>query len=111
MRTHFFASMAALLGLALSAAGQGGQGAAAAGQADRSDRYTLVRCGTLLAVSGQEPRKEVTVVVKNDKTYTLVPGFTGPDLKVGKKAGAEAREGLASHLEKRKPVFPQDCPL
>ena len=25
--------------------------------------------------------------------------------------GAEAREGLASHLEKRKPVFPQDCPL
>jgi len=26
-------------------------------------------------------------------------------------AGAEAREGLASHLEKRKPVFPQDCPI
>jgi hypothetical protein len=25
--------------------------------------------------------------------------------------GAEAREGLAAHLEKRKPVFPQDCPL
>jgi enoyl-CoA hydratase len=25
--------------------------------------------------------------------------------------GAEAREGLTSHLEKRKPVFPQDCPL
>jgi enoyl-CoA hydratase len=25
--------------------------------------------------------------------------------------GAEAREGLASHLEKRKPVFPQDCPI
>ena len=26
-------------------------------------------------------------------------------------AGAEAQEGLASHLEKRKPVFPQDCPI
>lgn len=26
-------------------------------------------------------------------------------------AGAEAREGLASHLEKRKPVFPKDCPI
>jgi enoyl-CoA hydratase len=26
-------------------------------------------------------------------------------------AGAEAREGLASHLEKRKPVFAQDCPI
>jgi enoyl-CoA hydratase len=24
---------------------------------------------------------------------------------------ADAREGLASHLEKRKPIFPQDCPL
>jgi enoyl-CoA hydratase len=26
-------------------------------------------------------------------------------------ATADAREGLASHLEKRKPIFPQDCPL
>ena len=26
-------------------------------------------------------------------------------------AGAEGQEGLASHLEKRKPVFPQDCPI
>jgi len=26
-------------------------------------------------------------------------------------AGAEVREGLASHLEKRKPVFPEDCPV
>jgi enoyl-CoA hydratase len=25
--------------------------------------------------------------------------------------GVEAREGLASHIEKRKPVFPQDCPI
>ena len=25
--------------------------------------------------------------------------------------GAEAHEGLASHLEKRKPQFPQDCPI
>ena len=26
-------------------------------------------------------------------------------------AGQEAREGLASHLEKRKPSFPKDCPI
>jgi enoyl-CoA hydratase len=26
-------------------------------------------------------------------------------------AGTEAREGLASHLEKRKPFFPKDCPI
>jgi enoyl-CoA hydratase/carnithine racemase len=26
-------------------------------------------------------------------------------------AGPEAREGLASHLEKRKPSFPKDCPI
>lgn len=26
-------------------------------------------------------------------------------------AGGEAREGLASHLEKRKPQFPKDCPI
>ncbi len=26
-------------------------------------------------------------------------------------AGEEAREGLASHLEKRKPEFPKDCPV
>jgi len=26
-------------------------------------------------------------------------------------AGDEAREGLTSHLEKREPIFPQDCPL
>ena len=25
--------------------------------------------------------------------------------------GAEAREGLASHLEKRKPLFAKDCPI
>ena len=26
-------------------------------------------------------------------------------------AGPEAREGLASHLDKRKPSFPKDCPI
>jgi enoyl-CoA hydratase len=26
-------------------------------------------------------------------------------------AGPEAQEGLASHLEKRKPFFPKDCPI
>jgi len=26
-------------------------------------------------------------------------------------SGPEVKEGLASHLEKRAPVFPRDCPL
>ncbi len=34
-------------------------------------------------------------------TALEILGFTGP----------EAREGLASHLEKRKPNFPKDCPV
>jgi len=31
--------------------------------------------------------------------------------EIAVKIFAEAQEGLASHLEKRKPVFPQDCPI
>ncbi len=60
--------------------------------APASDRYTLVRCGTLLAIPGQDPRKEVTVVVKNDKIDSVVPGFNGPDLDDARKAGAKVVE-------------------
>jgi enoyl-CoA hydratase len=34
-------------------------------------------------------------------TALEILGFTGPDV----------REGLASHLEKRQPMFPKDCPI
>ena len=36
---------------------------------------------------------------------------TSTALELLEFTGAEAREGLAAHLEKRKPVFPPDCPI
>ncbi len=56
------------------------------------DRYTLVRCGTLLAVAGQEPLHNATVVIKNDKIDSVIPGLTGPDLDNARKAGAKVKE-------------------
>lgn len=56
------------------------------------DRYTLVRCGTLLTVAGQEPIKNATVVIKNDKVDSIVPNLTGPDLDNARKAGAKVKE-------------------
>ncbi len=56
------------------------------------DRYTLVRCGTLLTVAGQEPLKNATVVIKNDKIDSIVPNLTGPDLDNARKAGAKVKE-------------------
>lgn len=56
------------------------------------DRYTLVRCGTLLANPGQEAQKQVTLVVKNDRIDAVVKGFEGPDLDDARKAGAKVQE-------------------
>jgi imidazolonepropionase-like amidohydrolase len=56
------------------------------------DRYTLVRCGTLLAVPGQEARREVTVVVKNDRIESVIAGFAGPDLDEARQRGAKVQE-------------------
>lgn len=56
------------------------------------DSYTLVRCGTLLAVPGQGPQRNVTVVVKNDRVDSVIAGLTGPDLDAARQAGAKVRE-------------------
>lgn len=45
----------------------------------RTDRYTLVRCGTLLAVPGQPPKSNQTVVIKNGIIDSVRDGFEGPD--------------------------------
>ncbi len=37
---------------------------------------TLVRCGHLIAVAGQEPKHNVTVVIRGGKVEEIKPGFT-----------------------------------
>lgn len=39
------------------------------------DRYVLVHAGTLLAVPGKPPEREMTIVVKNDRIVTVSNGF------------------------------------
>ena len=48
------------------------------------DRYTLVRCGTLLAVPGEAPLKQATIVVKNDRIDSVQQGY--PEVKVDQGA-------------------------
>ncbi len=52
------------------------------------DRYVLVRCGRLLAVPGNPPQANATLVVKNGKVERVSAGLTGPSLP----AGAAAQE-------------------
>lgn len=49
------------------------------------DRYTLLRCGHLLAVPGNDAKfaDAVTLVIKNDKVDRIIPGFSWPDLPNG----------------------------
>ncbi len=47
---------------------------AAAGPA-KTEHYVLVHAGTLLAVPGEPARKNMTVVVHNDRVERVVPGF------------------------------------
>jgi len=56
-----------------------------AGRPPPADRYALVHAGTLLAVPGQPPRQQMTVVVKNDKVAAVVAGFIAapPDAAPG----------------------------
>jgi imidazolonepropionase-like amidohydrolase len=50
-----------------------------------ADRYMLVQAGTLLAVPGEQPRRQMTVVVKNDQVAAVLPGYvdTAPDATPG----------------------------
>ncbi len=56
------------------------------------DHYTLIRCGTVLSVPGQDPVKNTTVVVKNGLIDRLSPGFDGPDLNEARQKGAKVDE-------------------
>lgn len=46
-----------------------------------ANHYTLVRCGTLLAVPGQPAKSTQTVVIKNGVVQTIIDGFDGPDVR------------------------------
>ena len=52
--------------------------ALAAGPA-KAEHYVLVHAGTLLAVPGQPPQKNMTVVIHNDRIERVVPGFLPAD--------------------------------
>src|ERR1051325_573830 len=75
----------ALLGLAAA-------NAAAQAPTPAPDHYTLVRCGAVLPIPGNEPLKNSTVVVKNALIDRIVPGFDGPDLSEARQHGAKVEE-------------------
>lgn len=56
------------------------------------DRYTLLRCGTILAAPGREPVRNATIVVKNGVIDRIAPGFDGPDLNEARVRGAKVAE-------------------
>ena len=67
---------------------------------------------TLLHLAQQE--NDIVLNGFKERIGSFLPGVVMTDLvqrSLGTVAGAEAREGLASHLEKRKPSFPKDCPI
>ncbi|MBL8888060.1 MAG: amidohydrolase family protein [Phycisphaerales bacterium] len=47
----------------------------------KPNHYTIVRCGTLLAVPGQPAKSKQTVVIKNGIIESVRDGLEGPDLK------------------------------
>ncbi len=53
-----------------------------------ADRYALVQAGTLLAVPGEAPRQQVTLVVKNEQVAAVLPGYVEavPDAPPGTRA-------------------------
>lgn len=51
-----------------------------------ANHYTLVRCGTLLAVPGQPAKSKQTVVIKNGVVESILDGFDGPEVSAEKVA-------------------------
>lgn len=56
------------------------------------DRYTLIRCGHVLAVPGKPAQDNATIVVHNGLIDRISDGLTGPDLSNAKQAGATVEE-------------------
>lgn len=48
-----------------------------------ADRYTVIRCGTLLDVPGKPPRKDATLILKNDRVERVVDGLGPIDVPAG----------------------------
>ncbi|MBX3694964.1 MAG: amidohydrolase family protein [Steroidobacteraceae bacterium] len=67
------------LGLGLCAATLPALVFAQAGRAAPPDHYLVIHAGTLLAVPGEAPRREMTIVVKNDRIAAITPGYAAAD--------------------------------
>ena len=60
-------------------AGVAQAGAHRGAAAPAPDRYTLIHAGTLLAVPGQAPQREMTIVIRNDRIDRIENGFLTAD--------------------------------
>lgn len=58
----------------------------------RADRYTLIRCGHVLAVPGKPAQENATIVVRNGLIDRIADGLIGPDLSAAKQSGATIEE-------------------
>lgn len=78
---------------------------------DAKLQETALEIATELA-NGAQSAIRWTKYALNNWLRMAGPTFdTSTALEILGFTGAEAREGLASHMEKRKPVFPKDCPI
>ena len=57
--------------------------AAPAQEATPLERWTVVRCGVLLAIPGEEPLAPATVIIKGDRIDRVLPGPLDPTLLPG----------------------------
>lgn len=60
-----------------------------AGSPPAADRYLLIHAGTLLAVPGKPPARDMTVVVRNDQIAEVLAGLRSPE-----EAGLPAGSGV-----------------
>lgn len=84
------AFVAAIL-ITLMAATSAAQAGAHRGAQAKPDEYVLVHAGTLLAVPGEKPQSNMTVVVKNDRIDRVEAGFLTADA-VGAAAGSDVAD-------------------
>ncbi|MCC5793240.1 MAG: amidohydrolase family protein [Chromatiales bacterium] len=61
-----------------------------AGEQARADRFVLLHAGTLLAVPGEAPAGNSTVIVRNDRIVRVAAGFLTPQ-QAGITEGADVR--------------------